>query len=607
MKAGRLARLGGSIRQGLCWQDRSIRWQLLCVINVVVGTGLLLFTITDYWIGLHYRFADRRGVLREEAGLALASIERLRAADTRVVQQYLDAACAGVRSESSLGHDIMVRTQTTTFQATPPDLRSAEGFANPHATMTAGDGSGLGKEPLLIGGAKSADAEVIVSVDKASVLRQSRRELGWRAGQLLLLGAIATAILNLAILRLVVSLVRRFVQTVRRISDRELDVRAEGGPSAEFAYLACAINWMSGSLTEAERQRARQLDKARRIQERLQPPPLHVAGWSICGWARPAEDVGGDFLDFRLIGKNQLIICVGDVAGHGVPAAITAAMLKMLYGAAMDRSTDPVRLLGAVNETFRAVSLDEDFATMAIVLIDSDSGRLKHASAGHETSYVMRRCGSVEPLASTGLPLGLDGPPDWRVAELSLEPGDRLVLLTDGWPEATRGDGRLLGREALVRALKGTRECPSERLFQALRSHLEADGGARPIDDLTLVVVDRQARPAHAHDKVDAQTARVAGTDRSDCLANAADRMVAPISPSAQTIPQWHNAIPQSSDTIDELRNTVPQSGRAFPTSADCTTTFPTARNAAPFLDPRDRPSPVPVIDPNQESQCPAR
>ena len=550
-----LARHTRPIRQWLRWRGRSIRWQLLCVINAVLGAGLLLFVLADYRIGLRQRIANRQGVLREEAGLVLASIERLPLSDRQVVQDYLDAACAGVRSESSLGHGIAVRIGTATFQARPHDA----------APVASAGEHQPGREQVLLGTAKSTDAEVIISVYTESVLRQSRRQLLWRAGQLLLLGAIATAILNLAILRLVVGPVRRFVQAVHRISAGQLDARAEGGASAEFAYLAGEINSMGASLADVERQRARQLDKARRIQERLQPPPLQVPGWSICGWATPAEDVGGDFLDFRLIGKNQLIICIGDVAGHGIPAAITAAMLKMLYGAAMDRSSGPTRLLGTVNETFRAVSLDEDFATMAIVLIDLDSGRLEYASAGHETGYIMRCGGNVEPIGSTGLPLGLDAPADWPIAEQSLEPGDRLVLLTDGWPEATRSDGRLLGREALVRALERTRECASDRLFQALRSHVEADGGARPIDDLTLVVVDRQAHPGDADDNVAAQTVRVAAVDISGCIANAANRM--------------DTAIPQSTRPIHQSRNTIPHAGVAFPASADGTTPFLGARS----------------------------
>jgi serine phosphatase RsbU (regulator of sigma subunit) len=489
---GCLAQIGRSIHHHrLRWRDCSIRWQLLCIINTVVGTGLLLFILADYRIGLNHRIANVRALLQEEAELVLAAVESLSPIGPQAVQEYLDAACARVRSNNSVGHQIAARVGTSSFQGKPHNHESIGGFTQPDAAAVKALGEGqAGDQPTLLGAARSANAEVLVSVYTANVLRASRRELLGRAAQLLLLGVLATAILNLAIIRLVVRPVRRFVEVVRGVGRCEWDARVGTGNSSEFAYLAGEINSMSASLADAEQQRARQMGKARRIQEKLQPTPINAAGWRICGYARPAEDVGGDFLDYRLLGHNRLIACVGDVAGHGIPAAIAAAIIKMLYRFAMDQSREPAEILRIINATFSVVSLDEDFASMFVLLLDLDTARLTYASAGHETGYLMRSDGGIESLDSTGLPLGIDAQADWSVAQQSLEPGDRLVLLTDGWPEAAHRDGRLFGRQALLRTLKETR-CAPEELPQALLTRIKAEVGANPSDDLTLVVIDR--------------------------------------------------------------------------------------------------------------------
>ena len=497
--AHHLSNLWRSIRKRLGWRNRSIRWQFLYVVNAVVGVGLLLFVWSDYQLGLSRHLAHTRAMLQEEAQLVLASIERLSGDDPQIVQQYLDAACERVRSSSSLGHHIAARIGTKRFDARPHDSAAdSHSASRAVAATTPSDNHHAQGEPIVLGAAQSSGAEVVVSVDIANVLRESRRDLLWRAAQLLLLGVVATGIMDLMIIRLVVRPVQRFVNAVRRIGNRELNERVEGGNSAEFTYLAGEINAMSASLAQSEHERAAQFHKARRIQDKLQPTRLQVPGWDVHGYTRPAEHVGGDFFDYRLVGDGQLVVCVGDVAGHGIPAAIAAAMIKMLHGVAIAQSRDVAKILRIINDTFTTVSLDEDFATMLVGLIDLSSGRLTYASAGHETSYLLRHDGVAEPIASTGTPLGIEPDADWSVAELLMAPGDRLVLLTDGWPEAAGGDGQLFGRPAVRHALASSRRCPAENLPDALLVEIQAETGTDPTDDLTLVVIERHiARPSN--------------------------------------------------------------------------------------------------------------
>ncbi len=281
------------------------------------------------------------------------------------------------------------------------------------------------------------------------------------------------------------------VQTVRQIARGELGTQTPVPTSTEFQYLAGEINAMSRSLAHAEHQRHHQLARAKRIQEHLRPQPAAVEGLRLAMLAEPASEVGGDHHDLIRLPDGSWLVFLADVTGHGVPAAMGAAILKALLAAVGDAETDPATILQRINRRFHHVTLDEDFASAIVLRWVPDQGRLEYASAGHETAYLLGHDDELRELTSTGLLLGVDPEARWQSHELPLRAGDRLVLYTDGLTEAPSPAGALFGRarlrQTLLEAAAGDAESLSQHLQAALADHRQ-EVPAR--DDLTMMVLE---------------------------------------------------------------------------------------------------------------------
>ncbi len=144
---------------------------------------------------------------------------------------------------------------------------------------------------------------------------------------------------------------------------------------------------------------------------------------------QPAEDVAGDYYDISTLPDGSCLICVADVTGHGVPAALSAMMLKAyLEHACEHHNTDPGEILRFLNYRLAVVAQTDNFATMCIVVIDASRRCLRYASAGHETGLLLRGDGQVRELKSTGLVLGILEDTNWTTRSLEIVPGDRLLL-----------------------------------------------------------------------------------------------------------------------------------------------------------------------------------
>ncbi len=477
-------------------RQRSLRTQLLVVVTAAMVLGLGVVLLLDYRTQRTARLADRGQALQDEATLLLPLVGELRHHGTDAVQRYIDDACAQMQDTTSPGHHIAVRMGDETLQARTHHRASPQILsAMQTASQAPGHRGWVDGEPILVGTAGRGDVTVYVSEYVENVLIANRVQSLRRSGWIALVGLGIIAVMEWALVRWVIRPIDRLVSTVHRIGQGLLDSRAGNVGSSELQYLAGEINAMSAALGNAEKQRHRQMDKARRIQDRLRPATGGVGPWTVASLYRPADEVGGDYLDFRLADDGELIACVADVTGHGVPAAMGAAMLKTLFNAAVDRSHDPAEIMRHIHQGFRSVSLDEDFATVIVVLLDQTSGRLRYASAGHEPAYLLRTRGEMLTLGATGMLLGIEIDTDWEVAELNLRQGDRIALLTDGWAEAHLENGGMFGREAVVSVIKeGVGLSPEE----AARLVIDrvTDVAHQPLaDDLTLLVVDWTLSP----------------------------------------------------------------------------------------------------------------
>ncbi len=240
-----------------------------------------------------------------------------------------------------------------------------------------------------------------------------------------------------------------------------------------------------------------ELDTARQIQESILPRHMPVIdGVTVAARYLPMTAVAGDFYDFLELGSDRIGILVADVSGHGVPAALIASMVKVALVAQSSHAEDPALVLAGMNQVFCG-RLERQFVTAAYVHVDAAAGRMRYAAAGHPPALLVSREGPVHELTENGVMLGHF--PNWAYTsiERTFQPGDRLILYTDGLIEATNTAGEFFDGERL-RAYARNGPGSADTFVDALISHVSHwSGRSAPRgfdDDVTVVVVDRLSR-----------------------------------------------------------------------------------------------------------------
>jgi sigma-B regulation protein RsbU (phosphoserine phosphatase) len=308
----------------------------------------------------------------------------------------------------------------------------------------------FGDEELVVGSSGQDGTTVYVSEYVSNIRRAARGQILRRLPRIVLLVLVTAIVVNLVFLRMAARPLRKLVEAVRRIGQGEFGLQTGPFRSEEFDYLAGAVNTMSAALAENENRRRSEMDRAGNIQQQLLPGEVDVPGLRLAHFYRPAEDVAGDYLDIIALPGGDCLVAVADVTGHGVPAALSATMLKAYLQDASEHHRDPSDILRFLNHRLTGVAPTENFATMFVAVVDSDRSTLRYASAGHDPGLLMRANGSVTELPSTGLVLGILDDADWSTEILTVGQHDRLLLTTDGVTEAFSPAGKLFGRERLA-------------------------------------------------------------------------------------------------------------------------------------------------------------
>lgn len=276
------------------------------------------------------------------------------------------------------------------------------------------------------------------------------------------------------------------------------------------ALLAClGVIAARGSLRK-ERQLAAiesELETARTIQGSLLPGTApNIPGLRIASRYLPSSAVGGDLYDFLTApGHRGVGVLISDVAGHGVPAALIASMVKVAAASQRSCLERPAHLLERMQGALFG-SLKRGFVTAAYVHVDATNGALVAACAGHPAPLLVRATMAGRPevieVGGSGPILGRFREASFAEASLQLAAGDRLILYTDGLIEATNGAGEGFGELRLREFLAHSTALAAEDLCEALLGELRRWTGRRgPLalaDDLTLVVVDFAGQPDSA-------------------------------------------------------------------------------------------------------------
>jgi sigma-B regulation protein RsbU (phosphoserine phosphatase) len=248
---------------------------------------------------------------------------------------------------------------------------------------------------------------------------------------------------------------------------------------------------------DAERRRLRdELAFARRVQLNLMPvSPPTLPGWEIATGYRAARQIGGDFFDiYPLPGRPSIIgFVVADVTGKGVTAALMMAFSRAVLRSAAYNGSGPADALRRTNLVLVREARTGLFLTAFIGWLDTDSGLLRWASAGHEAPIIVRR-GSrrVSRLTVAGELLGMFEPLSVRDRTTTLEPGDVLVIHTDGVTEARDDRGRFFGERRYLDVINRHADNGAAGIVRATQTAVDEFQGDSPAaDDLTIVAISR--------------------------------------------------------------------------------------------------------------------
>jgi phosphoserine phosphatase RsbU/P len=268
-----------------------------------------------------------------------------------------------------------------------------------------------------------------------------------------------------------------------------LDAFAALAPLISLAIIALRLrSYLAGRKLEQE------IEIARSVQRDLLPPPqCEFEEFEIAGHYVPVAGVSGDFYDAFAVSGDRVAFIVGDVAGKGIPAAL---LMGVLHGAVRASVWTPSRrdhedATRQINQLLCERTSTARFTTMFWAYFDSHAKRLKYINAGHCPPILLKagRRGPALRLFSGGPVLGLRSNAGFEQGSVRLDPGDRLILYSDGIVEATNAAGEEFGEGRLVAALREDREDTADGLRDHILTALSLfTGSAVPQDDRTLVV-----------------------------------------------------------------------------------------------------------------------
>lgn len=243
-------------------------------------------------------------------------------------------------------------------------------------------------------------------------------------------------------------------------------------------------------------QAAQELAFAGRIQASFLPNELpRPDGWELAVTLLPARETSGDFFDFIPLPEGRIGLLIADVADKGMGAALYMALSRTLLRTyAFEYDTRPDIVILAANERILQDARANLFITAFYGILDPQTGTLTYCNAGHTTPYLLRgeSGGAVQALATTGMPMGIEMEAVWGQASIQIEPGDVLILYTDGIPDAINSEGQFFREKQLVEVARtGLGMGPQEMQSCILEAVQSFAGDTPQFDDITLLVLMR--------------------------------------------------------------------------------------------------------------------
>jgi sigma-B regulation protein RsbU (phosphoserine phosphatase) len=220
------------------------------------------------------------------------------------------------------------------------------------------------------------------------------------------------------------------------------------------------------------------------------PPIPGCLPFDLYAILEPAREIGGDFYDYWLNGRENLMLVIGDVSGKGIPAALFMAVCRT-YLRAFSRSVrEPAMLLEYLNNEVSRHNETCMFVTLICAMVHIPTGLVTYANAGHNPPFLRRRDGGVRMLEfAEDMPVGFVHGAQFATKTLKLETGDSILFYTDGMPEAFNDEGGMLGEEESLALFKSSGAGSCRTAIGQLRAEVsEFTDGAEQSDDITMLM-----------------------------------------------------------------------------------------------------------------------
>jgi len=233
---------------------------------------------------------------------------------------------------------------------------------------------------------------------------------------------------------------------------------------------------------------------ARAIQVALYPKIItQPPGYEIAAFNLPSRAISGDLFQVLMRKEGQeVVLFIADVSGKGIGAALLTASLEALCAAPIEAGRSPERVFARVSTLLHRRTSPEKYATAMLAMLRPQTGKIRYANAGHNPGLLVRDWGALQSLPATGVPLGMFPKADYKCETLNLNPGDTLILFTDGIVEARNPEGVEYGSERLERVAIEHRQSSARELAQAIERDLEEFIQGVPFsDDRTMVILRR--------------------------------------------------------------------------------------------------------------------
>ena len=301
-------------------------------------------------------------------------------------------------------------------------------------------------------------------------------------------------------LRTITSEAERFasqeISTGRKLKDQVKNTDEIGVLASSIDHMESNIVRYVRNLTKATAEKERistELSLAQRIQADMLPN-IYPAfpdrpEFDIFASMEPAKEVGGDFYDFFFVDSDHLCMMIADVSGKGVPAALFMMASRIILANNAMMGKNPARILAETNAAICSNNREEMFVTVWLGILEISTGHLVASNAGHEYPVIKKADGRFELFKDRhGFVIGGLETARYKDYELTLEPGSKLFLYTDGVPEATDGKEEQFGTERMIEALNSDPDADPEHVLANMRKAVNAFvNDSEQFDDLTMM------------------------------------------------------------------------------------------------------------------------